>query len=192
MTGRMIITRADEAADRVAQGGIVAVLSIEHPGAVEGGKGAAPRLSGVTQKILTFWDSETPVVQGPDRAMVEEGVQFILDHIETGDVLIHCHAGKARSAAMALGGLALIHTDKSADDLVKMLAEMRPVAAPNILVVAFADDIAGRGGALVAAVERHGVFAENRRRAELSRQRQLEKDPSLWKKLYPEKFPPKP
>ncbi len=70
-----------------------------------------------------------------------------------------------------------------------MLMEIRPVAAPNILVVEIADRIAGRGGRLKQAVLDHPAITENRAAAEASRQRALAQNPEILQKLYPEKFP---
>ncbi len=187
--GKIIITRMDEVQKTLEnEKNVAAVLSIEHPGAAENGKGA-PRLSGVPQEILSFWDSEVPVKNGPDREQVEKGIGFALVWLTEGDVIIHCHAGKSRSVAMALGVLAFQNPAKSEKELIDMLIEIRPVAAPNILVVEMVDQMANRKGRLLQAVKDHPVLAEQRRRAEENRQAALARNPALAEKLFPEKFP---
>ncbi len=180
--GNIIICRADEAADRARDEKIVAVLSIEHPGVKEGEKGAAPRIEGVAQMILSFWDSEEEVENGPDQRQIAEGIDFVLRHLSRGDVIIHCHAGKARSAAVALGVLALRHPQEDAQQLIARLLAIRPIAAPNILVLAFADAVAQRGGTLVAAVLADNALTAARRDTAEGRAR--------WQERHPEKFPP--
>ena len=60
---KIIITKASEVIETVEKESIIAVLSIEHPGATDTGQGAAPRLDKTTQKILTFWDAEQEVTR---------------------------------------------------------------------------------------------------------------------------------
>ena len=187
--GKIIITRMDEVLKTLeVEKNIVAVLSIEHPGSSENGKGA-PRLSGMTQEILNFWDSETPVKDGPDIAQVEKGIAFSLSWLPEGDVIIHCHAGKSRSVGIALGVLAFQNPDKSENDLIDMLLEIRPIAAPNIIVVEMVDQLAGRGGKLLQAVKDHPVLTEQRLKTEENRKAALARNPELAKKIFPEKFP---
>lgn len=187
---RLIITRADEVVATLETTSVVAVLSIEHPGALAGGRGAAPRLEQPTQLILTFWDVEQAAAQGPDIAQVQAGLDFVLQHAGQGDVLIHCHAGKSRSTAMALGVLALLNPDMDEVALLEKLLEIRPIAAPNILMVEMIDTIAGRGGKLLAAVKAHPVIDAQRRDTEEKRQEFMRTNPELAKKIFPEKFGP--
>jgi len=186
---RLVITRADEVLQTLPLQPFAAVLSIEHPGAVPGGKGAAPRLLHPPQMILSFWDAEQKVSNGPDLAQIEAGILFVMEHLEKGDVLIHCHAGKSRSAAIALGVLALQHPDHDENSLLEKLLEIRSIAAPNILIVEMADILTGREGKLLAAVLNHPQISEQRRQAEENRQQVLKTRPELMKELYPEKFP---
>ena len=185
---RIIITRADEVLKTLPGKDIAAIVSVEHPGVAAGERGAAPRLDDVPQLILTFWDAEQKVTNGPDTEQVEQGIRFALEHLEKGDVLIHCHAGKSRSVAIALGVLALRHPDTKEEDLLEMLLEIRPIAAPNILIVEMVDDIAGRGGKLLAAVLAHPRITEQREQTEANRQALLKDRHDLFKKMNPEKF----
>jgi predicted protein tyrosine phosphatase len=188
--GRIIITRADEVLETLKKENVVAVLSIEHPTAETGGRGAAPRLDCRPQKILSFWDMEQKVPQGPDRTQIEAGVQFILDHLEKGDVLVHCHAGKARSVGIVLGALAVKYPEKDEATLIEELLILRPIAAPNIIVVEMVDQLAERGGKLLQAVLNHPTLTAQRAETEKNRQAALAKRPEIAKKLFPEKFGP--
>ncbi len=189
----IIICRASEVVKLLdSNPGIAAVLSIEHPGAVEDRHGAAPRLAGtshagVDQKILTFWDSEQPVAGGPDREQVKAGLDFVMAELKKGDVIIHCHAGKARSTAIALGAVALQHPEKTEKDLVDMLIALRPQAAPNILVMEMIDEMTGRGGKLLQAVLDHPGISAARTQAEANRRDIMRENPEYALRMFPEK-----
>lgn len=207
-TKRIIITRADEmvrtldtAANDNSAAKVVAVLSIEHPGVQPGAKGSAPRLdetphAHVPQLILSFWDSEQVVHQGPDLPQIEAGLAFVMEHLEKnedGAVLIHCHAGKSRSVALALGALSLLHPEKPEMEILDILLEIRPIAAPNIIMVEMLDALTGREGRLIKAVLEHPVIDAQRRQTEQNRQDLLRERPEILQKMHPEKFfPPKP
>ena len=189
----IIICRASEVVKLLeARHGISAVLSIEHPGAAEDRHGAAPRLDAaghahIDQKILTFWDSEQPVAGGPDMEQVKAGLEFVMAELKKGDVIIHCHAGKARSSAIALGALALQNPDMAEKDLVDMLVGIRPQAAPNILVLGMIDELTGREGKLVQAVLDHAGISAARAQAEANRRDIMLQNPDYALRMFPEK-----
>jgi len=192
---QIIISRASEVLKKVGEQKIAAVLSIEHPGAALDKGGSAPRLAEnghpeIPQKVLVFWDSEQKVKDGPDIKQVKEGLEFVMDHIAEGPVIIHCHAGKARSTAMALGVLSLLHPDTDEKELLDMLLAIRPQAAPNILVVEMVDKLTGRGGKLLQATLDHPVIAAQRAQAEQNRQDILQERPEFYERMYPEKGKP--
>jgi predicted protein tyrosine phosphatase len=187
---KIVICAAREMLDTLRSSGASAVLSIEHPLAVPGEEGYAPRVHDlahrgrflhVPQKILAFWDYEIntsdghPIPNTPDIVQVGEGMLFAARHAKTGGVLIHCAAGKSRSTGVALGALALLHPEKDEKALVTELLRLRPIAAPNILVVEHADIVANRNGRLVDAVLAHPGIERAREKAEISRQRWLSK-----------------
>ncbi|TAL27956.1 MAG: hypothetical protein EPN97_15745 [Alphaproteobacteria bacterium] len=189
----IIVCGASDLLEEVAEEEPAAVLSMEHPGVSPGEPGHAPRLAesgfdDVPQLILTFWDSEQKVPNGPDRAQVQKGLDFVMDHIKDGAVVIHCKAGKSRSAAMALGVLSKLHPEKPETELVEMLLAIRPQAAPNILMVEMLDDMTGRGGKLVKAVLDHPVVSAQRAQAEENRRSLAREKPELYRKMFPEKF----
>ena len=195
----IIICRANEVLKQVTQQEaagtpVSAVLSIEHPGAALDKNGSAPRLAAhgheISQKILVFWDSEQVVKDGPDLKQVKEGLEFIMEHAATGPVIIHCHAGKARSTAMALGAFALLHPEKPENELIDMLLAIRPQAAPNILVMEMVDQLAGRNGKLLQAVLDHPGISEKRAQAESNRRDMMRERPEWFARMHPEKAPP--
>ena len=187
------VCRASELVKKTAEVNPAAVLSFEHPGVSLGEPGYAPRLSDngfddIPQLVLTFWDSEQDVPNGPDLAQVKKGLAFVMDHIEDGPVIIHCKAGKSRSVAMALGVLSKLYPEKPENEIIDMLLEIRPQAAPNILMVQMLDDLTGRGGKLTQAVLDNPVLSEQRAQAERNRRDLARERPDLYRKMFPEKF----
>lgn len=185
----ILVTRYDEVVKMVSERPVAAVLSIEHPGVTPDATGYAPRLQNTPQKILTFWDAEVPVANGPDMTQVEEGIAFAMEHAAKGDIIIHCKAGRSRSTALALGVLSAMYPHDDEQSLINQLLDIRPQAAPNIIVVEFVDVLTGRNGKLLQAVLQHEGLTAARARTEKDRQRALERNPELAYKLFPEKFP---
>jgi predicted protein tyrosine phosphatase len=191
----IVVCRASELITKVGEIVPAAVLSMEHPGVSRGESGHAPRLADngfddVPQLVLTFWDSEQPVPNGPDRAQVERGLDFVMQHIGEGPVIIHCKAGKSRSTAMALGVLSKLYPEKGEKELVDLLLALRPIAAPNILMVEMLDELTGRGGKLLQAVLDHPVISQQRAQAESNRRDLAREKPEIFRKMFPEKFGP--
>jgi predicted protein tyrosine phosphatase len=92
----------------------------------------------------------------PDAAMVEEVLAFARSWDATAPMVIHCFAGISRSTASAFA--IACARDPYADELEIALAMRRasPSAFPNRRIVALADDILGRQGRMLAAVEAMG------------------------------------
>ncbi len=138
---------------------IQAVLSIEHPGAIDG-KGKAPILKDVEQRILCFWDTENKKIpQGPTWEEIEAGFEFLDSH-KGKRVAVHCKAGKCRSAGLLLGWLAKEH---GVDNAMRYIHAQSEKAAPNLLVVEICDAIAGLNGTLVRAVLADPLFTQRRK-----------------------------
>ena len=189
----IIVCAASDLLDEIADNNPAAVLSMEHPGVSPGQPGYAPRLSengfdDIPQLVLTFWDSEQVVPNGPDKEQVRQGLDFAMEHIKDGPVIIHCKAGKSRSAAMALGVLSKLYPDKPENELIDMLLAIRPQAAPNILMVEMLDELTGRGGKLTQAVLDNPILSEQRAQAERNRRDLARERPDLYRKMFPEKF----
>lgn len=85
------------------------------------------------------------------REQVAEAIEFGRRHHQ-GSLLVHCNVGVARSTAMALAILAdRMGKGREADALAEVI-RIREIAVPNLMICQYADDILGRGGAIVAAV----------------------------------------
>lgn len=84
-------------------------------------------------------------------AQVAKILAFGREHA-AGSLLVHCMHGVGRSAAAALAVLAdRMGPGEEAAVYARILA-LRPEITPNLVIVAIADDLLGRNGALVTAV----------------------------------------
>jgi predicted protein tyrosine phosphatase len=86
------------------------------------------------------------------RAHVEALIEFLLEAERSASLVVHCLAGVSRSSATALIALALDAPGREAE-AAALVRSASPYALPNRRIVALADEILGRGGRLVRAVE---------------------------------------
>ena len=105
--------------------------------------------------ILQFDDYIEPArgTTLPTRRDVQQIVKFG-GAIQPGEyVMCHCNAGISRSSAAALTLLAskLEPSPQSAQRTISEVMRVKSIIHPNKMMVAFADDILGYDGALVAA-----------------------------------------
>jgi predicted protein tyrosine phosphatase len=93
-----------------------------------------------------------------------EHVSAFLRFFESWDraspVVVHCYAGISRSTAAAFSAYCAVRPDLDEDEVALRLRQRSPEATPNARIVAIADDILGRQGRMVRAVERIGRGAE--------------------------------
>ena len=92
----------------------------------------------------------------PDAAMVERALEFARGWDGESPMIVHCWAGISRSTATAFS--IACERNPHADELTIALAMRRasPSAFPNRRIVALADDILGRRGRMLEAVEAMG------------------------------------
>jgi predicted protein tyrosine phosphatase len=72
-----------------------------------------------------------------------------------GHLLVHCHMGVSRSTAAMATLMLQSKPEETEERIMERLAEIRPQAWPNSLMIAFADDLLSRNGRLVDALRRH-------------------------------------
>ncbi len=70
-------------------------------------------------------------------------------------ILVHCHMGVSRSTAAMLTLMAQASPNEPGETLFRRLAEIRPQAWPNSVMVAFADEQLGRRGELTRQLKLH-------------------------------------
>lgn len=111
---------------------------------------------------LTFHDilGELDGFQAPMREHVEKIVDFVDGWDQSGKLLIHCFAGISRSTASAFTAMCMLNPQEDESSLAQELRSHSPVASPNSRMVMFADEILGRKGRMVEAVEMIGRGTE--------------------------------
>lgn len=72
-----------------------------------------------------------------------------------GHLLVHCHMGVSRSTAAMITLMAQCEPDRDEDSIFATIREIRPIAWPNSVMIAYADELLGREGRLTAALYRH-------------------------------------
>jgi len=92
----------------------------------------------------------------PGEADVARLISFVQDWPQTSPLLIHCWAGISRSTAAAYITLCLNNPESDEATLARILRKASPSASPNKLIIHLADNMLGRNGRMVEAVETIG------------------------------------
>lgn len=112
----------------------------------------APRAVATT--VLRFNDiaAARPGLTPPSPEMIRTIIDLGRTLPAQATLLVHCFAGVSRSPAAAyiLACAAAVRGEEAL--IARRLREASPKATPNPLMVALADDILGRGGAMNAAI----------------------------------------
>ena len=94
----------------------------------------------------------------------EEHVNEFLGFAERWDraapMVVHCFAGISRSTAAAFSIVCAARPDMDEAEIALRLRQRSPEATPNTRLVAIADEILGRSGRMVRAVEKIGRGVE--------------------------------
>jgi predicted protein tyrosine phosphatase len=111
---------------------------------------------------LTFHDIIQPMdgMSPPRAADAERLIAFLSSWEREAPMLIHCWAGISRSTAAAFTAMCLFRPGEDEEALALELREASPSATPNRLIVSFTDQLLGRQGRMVRAVEKIGRGAE--------------------------------
>ncbi|WP_292037029.1 MULTISPECIES: tyrosine phosphatase family protein [unclassified Brevundimonas] len=96
----------------------------------------------------------------PSEADVVALLAFADDWDGADPLLLHCWAGVSRSTAAAYAIACALTAPGGEADWALRLRRAAPTATPNPLIVALADRLLGRGGAMVRAVAAIGRGAE--------------------------------
>jgi predicted protein tyrosine phosphatase len=90
----------------------------------------------------------------------ENHVASLLDFVQLWDrehpLLIHCFAGVSRSTAAAFISACALSPDRNEDEIAQTIRRSSPTATPNQRLVTVADDMLGRRGRMVDAIDRIG------------------------------------
>lgn len=130
-----------------------AVITIEDPALPAARRVRFHRLPHPAHLVLAFEDLDAPTdtIITASREQIVAAIEFGRAN-RTGAMLIHCHAGIARSTAVALAIIADRLGAGQEEVALAELLKLQAMAVPNLRVAALADDILGRQGRLLEVV----------------------------------------
>ena len=131
---------------------VVTLLAPETPHDSPRGVNGERHLKLYFHDIVQPVDGHTP----PSRADAERMIAFFESWKREAPMLIHCWAGISRSTAAAFTAFCMFRPGASEEELALELRRASPSATPNRLIVSLADDVLGRQGRMVKAVEKIG------------------------------------
>ena len=92
----------------------------------------------------------------PGAEHVERLLAFVRAWDREAPMVIHCWAGVSRSTASAFVAACTLAPERDPREIARALRAASPMATPNRRIVAIADDLLGRNGRMVAAVDEIG------------------------------------
>ncbi len=109
-----------------------------------------------------IFHKDDPELTSPNEAHVHEIIRFADGWNRANCLVIHCWAGISRSSASAFISACVLNPRTDEHDIAEAIRAASPVAKPNRLFVEIADDILGRRGRMVEALNEigEGAFAE--------------------------------
>ncbi len=139
---------------------LVSDAGVSHVLGLLGPESAHPEL-GLSERNhlrLVFHDITGPMdgMLPPMRAHLERIIDFVENWDRSGTLLIHCWAGISRSTASAFTAMCVLNPGLDEHAIARELRGHSPVATPNRRMIEFADEVLGRQGRMVAAVDAIG------------------------------------
>lgn len=128
------------------------MFPVERPGDIE----AARHLHISVSDIVEHLDGHV----APDVAHVQTLLDFVRAWDRAHPLLIHCYAGVSRSTAAAYVAACALRRDYCEFETAQKLRALSPTATPNARIVAIADDLLGRGGRMITAINEIGRGAD--------------------------------
>ncbi|KPL52055.1 hypothetical protein ABB55_07285 [Prosthecomicrobium hirschii] len=116
------------------------------------------RIAAENHLFLGFNDITEPTegLLPPGEEHVRDLLRFVGDWDRARPMVIHCWAGISRSTAGAFIAMCSLHPEADEADIARDIRTRSPSATPNIRLVRLADDLLGRQGRMVSAVEAIG------------------------------------
>lgn len=104
--------------------------------------------------------AEEPGMVVPARAHVESLLAFVREWDRAQPLVINCFAGISRSTAAAYIAVAALAPHRCEAELAQELRRVSPSATPNPRLIRHADELLGREGRMIAAIEAIGRGAD--------------------------------
>jgi predicted protein tyrosine phosphatase len=137
--------------DTVARTGARTLVTLLSPGtAVERPAAIAPE----RHLYLAIADIVEPIPGQvlPERAHLDELLEFVADWDRAEPMVIHCYAGVSRSTAAAFIAACALNPARDEFAVARALRAASPTATPNARLVALADHALERRGRMTAAI----------------------------------------
>jgi predicted protein tyrosine phosphatase len=96
----------------------------------------------------------------PAEEHIAELLTFVRQWDRAAPLVMHCYAGVSRSTAGAFVSVCALNPKRAEADIARDIRRLSPTATPNIRIVALADQMLGRNGRMVAAIEAIGRGVE--------------------------------
>lgn len=158
-----------------------AVITVEDPGCRPANRLRFNRKPFPAHLILAFEDvdDDTLGVRVATSSQVADAIAFARAHA-SGALLVHCFHGVGRSAGVGLAILADRAGKGQEGAALNTLLRLRPGATPNLVVVKLADELLGRGGALVDAVASWEAITPDVRERRQARLKMVHSNPQAY------------
>ena len=155
----IIVGPLSQVQNLVDQHGVSHVVTLLAPGTPhEAPKGVDP-----ARHLKLYFHDITGAMDGhvpPSARDAEKLIKFLEDWGKASPMLIHCWAGISRSTATAYIATCIYRPSKDEEELAWDLRRASPSATPNRLIVSLADQVLGREGRMLRAVEKIGRGAD--------------------------------
>ena len=96
----------------------------------------------------------------PASGHVEQLIGFVERWERANPLVIHCYAGVSRSTAGAFVSACALNPRRAEAEIARDIRRLSPTATPNARIVALADQMLGRDGRMVTAIEAIGRGVE--------------------------------
>jgi len=92
----------------------------------------------------------------PSQVHVEQALAFLRQWDRSAPMVIHCYAGISRSTASAFMAVCALNPHRDEIAIARQIRAASPSAYPNRLIVTLADQVLGRNGRMVRALDAMG------------------------------------
>lgn len=113
----------------------------------------------VDNHLVISMDDITAEAHGfvaPSRDHVHRVLEFVKAWDRSAPLVVHCYAGISRSTASAFAAACLVNPHRSESLIARQIRDASPSAYPNRLIVSLADDLLGRKGRMLRALDEIG------------------------------------